>query len=202
MSEYLFEAFDEDYDEDFDEVFGEDYDEDFDEDYDEARRGRRSKRRGRGMKRARPAGRGKSFRKPPAPASNAVTQAQLKSALAVVDKKIGTNSSAIKVVDTRGRRTASEQGRMGSALRKEITDRKKENEAMRNNLQTFAIAPLLFKGTSLESIAPLLILGDGFGGSSSSSSSSNSGGLFGGGSTGLIALLAISGALTPKATTP
>src|SRR5262249_41210994 len=113
---------------------------------------------------------------------------------------------AIKMVDGRVRNVSAEQNRMGTALRKEMADRRKEVVGVRKDLQSTreitALLPLLTTlggGSQIAAFAPLLLLGNDVSAiPADGTSSSSSSGLLGGGTTGIIALLAIAGALTPK----
>jgi len=131
----------------------------------------------------------------PRPNNNSVTQAQLQAALARVSAQIATNSTAIKTLDGRVRGVSNEQARVTAGLRKEIADRKKEEEVLRKEIQSAkelsVILPLIAKDNPL---IGLLALGSG------------SGSLFGGGggtgsgdSTSNLLLVALAfGGLTPK----
>lgn len=114
------------------------------------------------------AGRQSAYR--PRPNNNFVTQSQLQAALARVSSQIGTNSTAIKTVDGRVRSLSSEQVRLTGALRKEVSDRKKEEEGLRKQIQSakeLAVLLPLIGGTN--PFIGLLALGDGnlFGGGGS-----------------------------------
>lgn len=143
-----------------------------DEAYDEA-----SPRRGRTRPPVRTAPRQSAYR--PRPNNNFVTQAQLQAALARVSSQISTNAAAIKTLDGRVRSVSDEQARMTTALRKEVADRKKEDEALRKEIQSAkelaVILPLIAKDNPL---IGLLALGTGsgslFGGSSTTGSDSTS----------------------------
>lgn len=170
----------------------------------------------------RTAPRASTYRTPAAPGTGnrPVTQQQLKAALANVAKQIGTNSNAIKTLDGRVRSVSTEQNRMGMALRKETADRKKDMDSVRGAIQETrtiaALLPLLTPQPDKQTvggvanvlvdnstggfatIAPLLLLGnDLFGGASGSAggTTGTSSGFLGGGTTGLIALLALTGNL-------
>jgi hypothetical protein len=162
-----------------DEAFDES-DEAFDEAFDEAirRSGRRPP--------VQTAARQSAYRQ--RPNNDFVTQAQLQAALARVSGQIATNSTAIKTVDGRVRTVSSEQARLTSALRKEIADRKKEEDGLRKDIQSTrelaAILPLIAKNNPMIS---LLALGGGslFGGSGTGT------GALGGDSTSNLLLLAL-----------
>jgi hypothetical protein len=135
----------------------------------------------------------------PSGTSAPVTQVQLQAALARVSQQIGTNSNAIKTVDGRVRGLATEQGRITTGLRKEVTDRKKDADALRRDLQSTrelsALLPLVTAGQTgpIATLAPLLFLlppGTLTGGGSGDASS-NSGSLLGGNNLVAIAAIAI-----------
>jgi hypothetical protein len=131
-----------------------------------------------------------------------VTQAQLQAALARVSQQIGVNSNAIKTVDGRVRGAVAEQSRMGAALRKMMTDRKKETDGLRRELQSTrelsALIPLVAPpGTTLGNLAPLahLLPSETWGGGSTAANGASPGvgsSLFGG--SNIIALIAIAAA--------
>ena len=126
----------------------------------------------------------------PRPQGNYVTQAQLATAMAKVSEQIQTNSRAIATVNTRVEAVAAQQEKHVAAIRKEIAERKKQDETQRKNFQQqfmlFALLPLLNKpktreitigdekikvfvdeGDSLNDILPLLLIsGGGLGGGS------------------------------------
>ncbi len=179
------------------------YDESFDEDYSEARPLRRPARPAPRVSTARPS----SYR-PPVPAALAgspVTQAQLKEVTERINAALKTNGQAITQVDGRTRALAGEQQRLGDGLRKELVTRKKEISAVRRDLQSTremsAILPILTSlapGNPLMTMAPLLLLGNDVSGENASAGSGGMlGGLGGNNSMGLIALVALSGALKP-----
>lgn len=128
-----------------------------------------------------------------------VTQAQLKEALGKVSQQITLNSNAIKTVDGRVRGVSEDQKKLGAFVRKETTDRKKELEVVKRDLQQTkelsAIIPMITSNMPpgpIPTLAPLLHLlpGDTLsGGSSSSSSSGSSSSLLSG--SNLIAIAAI-----------
>jgi len=127
-----------------------------------------------------------AYRPRPNPAANAnvVTQAQLQAALARVNSQIATNSNAIKTVDGRVRGLSSEQARITSSLRKEIAERKKQEEATRKEIQATkelaAFLPIIAKDNPLIGLLAVGGLGGGspFGGGSGGDSSSNNGLMF------------------------
>jgi hypothetical protein len=165
-----FDEMDEAYDESFDEM---------DESFDEAAR------RGGGRRPpVKTAPRQTAYR--PRPNNDFVTQAQLQAALARVSGQIATNSTAIKALDSRVRSVSSEQARVTTALRKEIADRKKEDEVLRKEIQSAkelsVVLPLIAKDNPL---IGLLALGGGGG------SLFGGGGSGGGDSTGNLLLLAL-----------
>ena len=186
----------------FDETSDETYDESYDEAYDEARRPRRVP--GRPVNTAK---RGSAYQ--PRPNTTTVTQAQLQAALARVSAQINVNSTAIKTVDGRTRAIAAEQARFTSGIKKEYADRKKDILAVRKDLQATREASLLgpilgqlAPNSPIAAFAPLLLLGNDVSADPLAPGAvpAASGGLLGGmggGSTGLIMLLALSGAMTP-----
>jgi len=115
----------------------------------------------------------------PAANANVVTQAQLKAALARVNGQIATNSHAIKTVDGRVRGLSSEQARITASLRKEIAERKKQEEATRKEIQATkelaAFLPIISQGNPLIGLLAVGGLGGGspFGGGGGSDSSNN-----------------------------
>lgn len=150
----------------------EEYDESFDEydeyeDYDEAIR-RRMPRRAP----VKTAPRGSAYKPRPA-TTGPVTQAQLKEALAVVSRQVATNSTAIKTLDGRVRGVTTEQARTTAMLRKEIVDRKKDQDAFKKELQSTrelaALLPIIAKDNPIIGLL---------------AASSGGGGLFGGGTSG------------------
>jgi hypothetical protein len=132
----------------------------------------------------------------PRPQGNYVTQAQLATAMAKVSEQIQTNSRAIATVNTRVEAVAAQQEKHVAAIRKEIAERKKQDETQRKNFQQqfmlFALLPLINKpktreivvgdtnerikvfvdeGDSFNDILPLLLIsGGGLGGGSGSDS--------------------------------
>jgi hypothetical protein len=183
----------------FDETSDEAYDETYDESYDEARRPRRPA--GRPVNTAR---RASAYQ--PRPNTSTVTQAQLQAALARVSAQINVNSTAIKTVDGRTRAIAAEQARFTSGMKKEYSDRKKDILAVRKDLQATreagVLVPILGQlapNSPIAAFAPLLLLGNDVSADPLAPGAvPASGGLLGGlggGSTGLIALLALSGAI-------
>jgi hypothetical protein len=138
-----------------------------------------------------------------------VTEAQLQAAVDKLDGKINTLSNGMKTIETRVAGVASEQGRMGLALRKESADRKKETEGLRRELkqtrEMSAILPLLSQPSSiplldgqnkqvidsLSSLLPFLLLSSS--GGDGSSSGSNSGGMFGGDNSSMLMIALLLG---------
>ncbi|MCB8978730.1 MAG: hypothetical protein H6657_15015 [Ardenticatenaceae bacterium] len=185
----------EDDDLDFVEMFGE-YD-DFDDDDDAERRRRRRRRRSRRRPSPRTGGR-RSYSRP-RPSAKYVTQTQLQTALERVRKDVKTNGVAIKKVNSRINTVNSRMDSQTSALKKEISERKKETASLKNNMQMATLLPLLTKkslpatkeegevggttvpsgtklateGDSLSTLLPILLLGDGLGGSGSGGDSSS-----------------------------
>lgn len=138
----MFEAFDE-ADEAFDEA---------DEAFDEAARPRGFRRSQVSVARGTPAS-------PQRPAGNYVTQTQLQTAVARLTGQITTNSRAIKAVESRTNTIGAEQTRQSAALRKEIADRKKATDGLRNDLQQTkqiaALLPLISQPSSIQAfVAP------------------------------------------------
>jgi hypothetical protein len=132
---------------------------------------------------------GKSTYAPPKSASSdrPVTQSQLKEALGKVGQQISLNSSAIKTVDGRIRGMADDHKKLGSFVRKETGDRKKDLDSVKRDLQQTkelsAIIPMItanMPAGPIPTLAPLLhllpadTLSGGGGGSTSGSSSSGS----------------------------
>jgi len=137
----------------------------------------------------------------PTGTSNPVTQAQLQAALARVSSQITVNSNAIRTVDNRLRGATAEVGRQGSALRKEISDRKKVTDGIRREMQSTrelgaVVGLLAAQGGTLGSVAPLALLlpPETLGLSSASADSSATGGSLFGGSSGLVPIVAIAAA--------
>src|SRR5262249_54398281 len=129
-------------------------------------------------------------------------------ALARVSQQINTNSNAIKTVDGRTRTLAAEQTKFASGLKKEYADRKKDILAVRKDLQATREASVLLPilttlapGNPIAAFAPLLLLGNDVSadplarGATPASSGGLLGGLGGGGTSGLIVLLALAGAI-------
>lgn len=124
-----------DLDEDLDEIF-----EDDDDDFAERRRRRVRRRRPRWRTPRRARGRGYYRRRT---TSRYVTQPQLKSALAKVQKDVRTNAAAIKKVNSRVNTVNSEQSRQATALKKEIAERKKETKKLNDSAQMSSLFSLL-----------------------------------------------------------
>ncbi|MBW4655833.1 MAG: hypothetical protein KME20_22750 [Kaiparowitsia implicata GSE-PSE-MK54-09C] len=167
------------------------YDSDESDDGDFAERRRRT---GRGRRRApapRTATGNQLFR--PRPNSQYVTQTQLQSALARVGGQIKTNADAIKTINTRLNTVSSEQTRQAALLRRESSERKKQDDLikqdMRQKIELLTLLPLLSRPSSetiqvgersvevltksnntLSMLLPLLLMG-GMGGSSAGGSS-------------------------------
>jgi hypothetical protein len=160
---------------------------------------------------------------PPRPQPGYVTEARLQAALAQVGKQIKTNSDAIKAVNGRVNTIGADVSRQATALKKEIEERKKDNNALRNNVQLATLLPLLVrpsskdvtgavanttlvsgdkvlvdKADSLTTLLPVLLLGGlGTSSDSTSSGSTSSGGIggFNDPTTLLLVVLAASGKL-------
>jgi hypothetical protein len=136
-------------------------------------------------------------RPPAGGTTNYVTEARLAAALARVDQKIGITNNAVRTVDGRVRNVISEQGKQAVALRKEITDRKKDADNLRADLKSTrelgALIGLIAPsgGTGIARLAPLLYLLPPETLSGYSSGGSSSGGLLGGGDNNLVALVAV-----------
>jgi hypothetical protein len=136
-----------------------------------------------------------------------VTQVQLQAALARVSQQIGTNSNAIKTVDGRVRGLATEQSRITAGLRKEVTDRKKDADALRRDLtstrELSAVLPLITAGQTgpIAQLANLVFLlpPSLLSGSGSGDTSSNSGSLLQGNSVVAIAAIALASGVFNKA---
>jgi hypothetical protein len=90
----------------------------------------------------------------PRPTSNNVTQAQLASALAKVGEQIRTNSTAISTLGGRVDAVSAQQAKQTAALRKEISDRRKQDTAqnrdVRQKLELLTLLPLLLRAPSKE----------------------------------------------------
>jgi hypothetical protein len=133
-------------------------------------------RRSAGRPPVRPSGGGNAYRS--RPNNNFVSQAQLQAALGRVSGQITTNSNAIKTVDSRVRNVTAEQVRVTGALRKEMSDRKKETEAVRKELQSTremaVILPLIAGNNPLVGLLALGFGGSGFGGGGSTPGDSSS----------------------------
>jgi hypothetical protein len=113
----------------------------------------------------------------PRPDNNFVSQAQLQAALTRVSGQIATNSTAIKTLDGRVRGVSTEQVRLTTAMRKEVADRKKEEEGLRKELQsTRELAVLLPLIGGSNPLIGLLALGGGsmFGGGGTGGASGDS----------------------------
>jgi hypothetical protein len=194
-----------------------------DERDEEASRSRSRGRGARGRSDPRTASDGGSYR---APVHNSyVTQKELQENIQRVDGKITTNSDAIKAVNVRVGAIDTDLSRLTTALKKEVEERKKENNGLKSNVQMASLLPVLIKppsltvgpivgnGTeanpaipantklvvessnSLTTLLPLLLLG-GLGSSSDGASSSSGGsGGMNDPMTMLLLVLAISGGL-------
>jgi hypothetical protein len=147
--------------------------------------------------RRRPAGRGPKVRT--AKRGNAVptkagpgyaTKAELRETAKELDGRIGVNSRAIQATSAKVRSLDAETGRLGAALKKEVTDRKAETDALKKALaeskQIAMMLPLLSsqttetiigtdgthnnvvidKGGTFSKILPMLLMSGGLGGSS------------------------------------
>ncbi|HEX6749582.1 MAG TPA: hypothetical protein VF092_19965 [Longimicrobium sp.] len=116
-----------------------------DEADDEARRnGRTGVRFRRNVKTGR--GGGYYRPRPPAGSTKYVTQPQLQAALARVSADVKANSEGIKTVNARVNTLSSEQAAQGTALRKEVAERKKEGTQLKNETKKardFAVLQLL-----------------------------------------------------------
>lgn len=176
-----------------------------------------SERRRRRWNRPRTASGGRLYQ--PRPMSQYVTQTQLQTALTRVGSQIKTNADAIKTVNVRVNSVSSEQSRQTALLKKEISERKKQDIASKRDvqqkLQLLLLLPLLIKPSSkeitlengekvnvlvesndtLSLLLPLLLIG-GLGGEGTSLS--GGGGTGGIDSTMLILILALSGGLGKK----
>ena len=181
-----------------------------DDDDAERRRGRRRRGRRRRLS-PRTGGQRRYLRR--RPSGRYVTQPQLQAALERVRRDVKKNGNAIKKVNSRVNAVSSRQDRQEGALKKEIKMRKQETAKLKNNIQMATLLPLLTKpkaltattaadtvggapvpvGTklttessdSLSALLPILLLGDGLGGSGSGGDSSNM----------LLLVLALSGGL-------
>lgn len=100
------------------------------------------RRPARPVRRPVPTGRGTGYYKPRIPNQN-VTQQQLTAALAKISKDVKANAVGVKTVGGRVDTLAAEQKRQADLLRKEVADRKKDAEKMKQNLQLAALLPLL-----------------------------------------------------------
>jgi hypothetical protein len=158
---------------------------------DEARRP--TPRRAPTKRRPVPAGKGSGYYKPRVKNTN-VTQQQLTAALAKISKDVKANAAGVKTVGARVDSVVAEQKTQAAALKKEIADRRKESDKLKQNLQMASLLPLLTSksittteatevggaaipaGTKLSvqqggagALLPLLLLGgDGLGGGDSS----------------------------------
>lgn len=113
----------------------------------------------------------------PRPNNDFVTQAQLQAALARVSSQVATNSTAIKTVDGRVRSVAAEQTRITAALRKEIAERKTQEDLIRKDIQaTKELAVILPLVAPDNPLIGLLALGSGsmFGGTSTTGTTDTS----------------------------
>ena len=90
----------------------------------------------------------------PRPTSNNVTQAQLASALAKVGEQIRTNSTAISALGGRVDAVSAQQTKQTAALRKEISDRRKQDVTqgrdVRQKIEMLTLLPLLLRPPSKE----------------------------------------------------
>jgi hypothetical protein len=185
----MFESFESD---EFAELF-EDYESDESDESDEyfveydERSGGRRRPAGRGPK-VRTAKRGSPVPKKAGPGY--ATKAELLAAANRLDARIGVNSKAIQTADAKIRSLDTEVGRLGSALKKETTERKAEAESFKKALaeskQIAMMLPLLSSQTTVQvkdvagntqnavvdnggtfsKILPMLLLSGGLGGSS------------------------------------
>jgi hypothetical protein len=121
----------------------------------------------------------------PRPDNNFVSQAQLQAALARVSGQIATNSTAIKTLEGRVRGVSTEQVRLTTALRKEVADRKKEEDGLRKELQSTRELAVILPLLGGNPLIGLLALGGG-----SMLGGGGSGGT-GGDSTGNLLILAL-----------
>jgi len=150
------------------------------------------------------------------PTSQYVTQTQLQSALARVGGQIKTNADAIKTVNSRTTIISTEQTRQAALLKKEVSDRKKQDDLIkqdvRQKMELLALLPALSRPSaetittsdgkqvrvltesndSLSLLLPLLLVGGlgGLGGSGTGGSGTDS--------NMLLLVLALSGGLGGK----
>lgn len=157
-------------------------------------------RRGRGRpapRRVPTAGRGNNVPRPNP--QGYATKAELQQTSARIDAKIAVNSKAVQTLDGRVRAAVTENGRIGTALAKEIRERKAITETLKKSIeeqrQIAMLLPLLStyekrsiggvdnvlvdSGDKLSSLLPILLMSGGFGGSGGS----GGGGMFGGDSS-------------------
>ncbi|PSB14142.1 hypothetical protein C7B76_17275 [filamentous cyanobacterium CCP2] len=124
------------------------YDEMYDDESDESDWSERTRRRmmpRRRMPTPRTAPGSQLYR--PRPTSQYVTQPQLQAALARVGSQIKTNADAIKTNSNRINAVSAEQTRQVGLLRKEVSERKKQGEMIkqdtRQKLELLALLPAL-----------------------------------------------------------
>lgn len=147
----------------------------------------------------------------PRPNNRFVTQAQLQAALAKISNDVKANAAGVKAVGVRVDAVAAEQRRQNDAAKKEATKRREELSKLKNGLQMSSLLPLITsksievaettdiggtrveKGTRLQvapdtlsTLLPLMLFGDGLGGSGGDNSQS------------LLMVLALSGGLGKK----
>jgi hypothetical protein len=138
----------------------------------------------------------------PQPRGDHVTQAQLKDALDKVAAQIKTNTDAIRAVNEKTEAVAADQAKQLAAIRKEASERKKQDDAQRRDvnqkLQLLTLLPFISKpktqqvkglddkpvevlaadDDAFSALLPLLLVGGlgggGLGGSGSDSGSDSS----------------------------
>lgn len=152
-------------------------------------------------------GRGTNYYKP-RPSTQYVTQAQLQSALSKISADVKANAAGIKSVGARVDTVRSDQAKLTALVKKDNDARRKELAKLKSGIQMSSLLPLLTSkqitiaretdiggttvpaGTKLSvapdgisALLPMLLLGDGLGGSGGDSSN------------GLFLALALSGGL-------
>lgn len=160
-----FDEYDE-YDE-FDDI--ESFD-DFGDAEDDERRRRRRRRRRRPRRKLKTARRGNpTVRRP---SRGYATKAELTGTAKKLDGRIATNARAIKALDGRTRASERELGRVGSALRKEISVRKKQTTKLKKGLdesrQIAMMLPIISSiggDNQFTRMLPILMYSGAFGGS-------------------------------------
>jgi hypothetical protein len=90
----------------------------------------------------------------PRPQANYVTQDQLRTSLEKVSEQIKANSTAIQTVNNRVEAVAADQAKQADAIRKEMAERRKQDDSQRRDvnqkLQLLTLLPFISKPATKE----------------------------------------------------